>query len=149
MALFDQIDRDLVTARKERDQVRLSTLGLLKTEVVKAAKEPGASWPDDQLVLRVIRKEVKRREEAAAVYASAGRTESAGREEAEAAVLRSYLPAQISDDELVREVRAVIQEVRAQGPRDFGAVMKAASARLAGRADGGRIAAVARSLIGT
>ena len=44
MALFDQIDRDLVTARKERDHVRLSTLGLLKTEVVKAAKEPGASW---------------------------------------------------------------------------------------------------------
>src|SRR5215472_12147840 len=128
MALFDQIDRDLVTARKERDQVRLSTLGLLKTEVVKAAKEPGASWPDDQLVLRVIRKEVKRREEAA--------------------VLRSYLPAQISDDELEREVRAVIEEVRPHGPRDFGAVMKAASARLAGRADGGRIAAVARSLIG-
>lgn len=148
MPLFDQIDRDLVTARKERDQVRLSTLGLLKTEVVKAAKEPGASWPDDQLVLRVIRKEVKRRKEAAEVYASAGRTESASKEEAEAAVLLSYLPSQISDEELERELKAVIEQVRPQGQRDFGAVMKAASARLAGRAEGGRIAAVVRSLIG-
>ncbi|HKA10981.1 MAG TPA: GatB/YqeY domain-containing protein [Candidatus Dormibacteraeota bacterium] len=148
MPLFDRIDRDLVTARKERDHVRLSTLGLLKTEVVKAAKEPGASWPDDQLVLRVIRKEVKRRKEAAEVYASAGRTESASREEAEAAVLLSYLPAQISDEELERELKAVIEEVHPQGQRDFGAVMKAASARLAGRAEGGRIAAVVRTLIG-
>jgi len=149
MALFDQIDRDLVTARKERDDVRLSTLGLLKSEVVKAAKEPGASWPDDQLVLRVIRKEVKRREEAAQFYASAGRAESAGREEAEAAVLRAYLPAQVGEEELEREVRAVIDEVRPQSQRDFGAVMKVASARLAGRAEGGRIAAAARRLIGS
>jgi len=148
MPLFDRIDRDLVTARKERDHVRLSTLGLLKTEVVKAAKEPGATWPDDQLVLRVIRKEVKRRKEAAEVYASAGRTESASREEAEAAVLLSYLPAQISDEELERELKAVIEEVHPQGQRDFGAVMKAASARLAGRAEGGRIAAIVRTLIG-
>ncbi|HKA50483.1 MAG TPA: GatB/YqeY domain-containing protein [Candidatus Dormibacteraeota bacterium] len=149
MPLFDQIDRDLVTARKERDHVRLSTLGLLKTEVVKAAKEPGATWPDDQLVLRVIRKEVKRRKEAAEAYASAGRTESASKEEAEAAVLLSYLPAQISDEELERQLKAVIEQVRPQGQRDFGAVMKAASAQLAGRAEGGRIAAVVRSLIGS
>ena len=149
MPLFDQIDRDLVTARKERDHVRLSTLGLLKTEVVKAAKEPGATWPDDQLVLRVIRKEVKRRKEAAEAYASAGRTESASKEEAEAAVLLSYLPAQISDEELERQLKAVIEQVRPQGQRDFGAVMKAASAKLAGRAEGGRIAAVVRSLIGS
>jgi len=149
MALFDQIDRDFVSARKERDDLRLSTLGLLKSEVVKAAKEPGAGWPDDQLVLRVIRKEVKRREEAAQFYSSAGRAESSSREEAEAAVLRAYLPAQIGDEELEREVRAVIDEVRPQSQRDFGAVMKVASARLAGRAEGGRIAAVARRLIGS
>lgn len=148
MALFDQIDRDLVSARKERDAVRLSTLGLLKSEVVKAAKEPGAGLPDDRMVIRVIRQEIKRREEAAEAFASAGRRESAGREEAEAAVLRRYLPPEIGEEELEREVRAVIDAVRPQGPRDFGAVMKAASARLAGRAEGGRIAAVARRLIG-
>jgi uncharacterized protein YqeY len=147
MSLYEQIDRDMVAARKERDQVRLSTLGLLKSEVVKAAKEPGAAGTDDQLVLRVLRKEVKRREEAAQAYADAGRVESAGRERAEAEVLRGYLPSELGEEELERELRAVIDDVKPQGPRDFGAVMKAASARLAGRAEGGRIAAMARRLL--
>jgi uncharacterized protein YqeY len=149
MALFEQIDRDLVTARKERDDTRLSTLGLLKSEVVRAAKEPGSAGADDDLVLRVLRKEVKRREEAARVYETAGRAEAARREEAEAVVLRGYLPAELPDAELEREVRAAIDEVKPRGPRDFGAVMKAANARLAGRAEGGRVAAVARRLIGS
>ena len=148
MILFERIDRELIEARKARDETRLSTLGLLKSEVVKATKEPGATGSaDDELVLRVLRKEVKRREEAAQAYAGAGREESARRERAEAEVLQGYLPAQMSDDELEREVRAVIAEVRPQGPRDLGPVMKAASARLAGRAEGGRIAAIARRLL--
>jgi uncharacterized protein YqeY len=147
MGLLEQIDRDLVSARKERDDIRLATLGLLKSEVVRATKAPGAGEADDELVVRVLRKEVKRREEAAEVYAGAGRPDSARREEAEAEVLRAYLPAQLGDEELERELRAVIAEVRPQGPRDFGAVMKAASARLAGRVEGGRIAAMARRLL--
>jgi uncharacterized protein YqeY len=149
MGLYERIDQDLVTARKERDEMRLSTLGLLKSEVVKAAKAPGARGTDDELVVRVLRKEVSRREEAARVYESAGRGESARREEAEAVVLRAYLPAEMDDAELEREVQAVIDEVKPQGPRDFGAVMKAASARLAGRTEGGRIAATARRLLGS
>ena len=149
MALFEQIDRDLVAARKERDAVRLAALGLLKSEVVRAAKEPGAGGTGDELVIRIIRREVKRREEAAQAYSSAGRQESARKEEAEGEVLRTYLPAAIGDEELERELRAVIDEVRPQGPGDFGAVMKAATARLGGRAEGGRIAAAARRLIGS
>jgi uncharacterized protein YqeY len=147
MGMLEQIDRDMARARLQRDETALSTLGLLKSEVVKATKEPGATGADDELVLRVVRKEVKRREEAAQVYTSAGRAEAARREEAEAEVLRGYLPAQMGDEELESEVRAVIDEVKPRGPRDFGAVMKAASARLAGRAEGGRIAAVARRLL--
>jgi uncharacterized protein len=149
MTLFERIDRDLVNARKERDQTRLSTLGLLKTEVVRAGKEPHAGAVDDELVMRLVRREVKRREEAAHAYASAGRPESARREEAEAEVLRAYLPAEMDDAELEREVRTAIEETRPQGPRDFGAVMRAASVRVAGRAEGGRIAAVARRLLGS
>jgi uncharacterized protein len=148
MALFEQIDRDLVTARKQRDQTALDTLGLLKSEVVNAGKEPGAGGStDDDLVLRIIRREVKRREEAAQAFSAGGRDESARKEEAEAVVLRAYLPAQMSEEELEGEVAAVISEVGGAGPRDLGAVMKAASPRLAGRADGGRIAAVARKLL--
>ena len=147
MGMLEQIDRDMARARLQRDETALSTLGLLKSEIVRATKEPGAGAADDELVIRVVRKEVKRREEAAQVYTSAGRADAARREEAEAEVLRGYLPAQMGDEELESEVRAVIDEVRPQGPRDFGAVMKAASARLAGRAEGGRIAAVARRLL--
>jgi uncharacterized protein YqeY len=148
MTLYERIDHDLVTARKQRDQVALDTLGLLKSEVVRAAKAPGAGGIDDQLVFGVLRREVKRRQEAAEAFAGAGRSESAHREEAEAAVLRAYLPAELDDAELEREVQGVIDEVRPQGPRDFGAVMKAATGRLAGRAEGGRIAATARRLLG-
>lgn len=149
MGMLEQIERDMARARLQRDETALNTLGLLKSEIVRATKEPGAGAADDELVIRVVRKEVKRREEAAQVYTSAGRADAASREEAEAEVLRGYLPAQMGDEELESEVRAVIDEVKPQGPRDFGAVMKAASARLAGRAEGGRIAAVARRLLGS
>ncbi len=147
--LFDRIESELVEARKRRDEATLSTLSLLKSEVVRASKEPGApSATDDEMVVRVARREVKRRQEAIDVYRKAGRDESAQREEAEMAILRRYIPAGLSDAEVEAEVRAVIEEVKPDGPKGFGAVMKVASARLAGRAEGGQIAAAARRLLG-
>lgn len=134
----------------KRDDVALGTLSLLKSELVRASKEGAAGGRiDDDLVVRVARKEVKRREEAIEVYRKAGRIDSARREEAEMAVLREFLPASMSEGDLEAEVRAVIAEVKPDGPKGFGLVMKAATARLAGRADGNQIAAVARRLLGT
>lgn len=150
MALYDRIQSEMVDARRRRDAVTLSTLSLLKSELVRASKEGGASGRiDDDLVVRVARREVKRREEAIAVYRKAGRDESARREEAEMAVLRTYLPAAMSEEEIEREVRAVIEEIKPDGPKGFGIVMKAATSRLAGRADGNQVAAVARRLLGS
>lgn len=149
MSLYDRLDRDMVDARKRRAELELATLGLLKSEVVRASKEPGAGTADDALVTRVIRREVKRREEAAQAFASGGREASAQRELAEAEVLRAYLPPELSDQDLEREVRAAIDEAKPRSPKDFGAVMKAASARLGGRVEGGRIAATARRLLGS
>ncbi len=147
--LFDRIESELVEARKRRDEATLSTLSLLKSEVVRASKEPGApSVPDDEMVVRVARREVKRRQEAIEVYRKAGRDQSAAREEAEMAILRRYVPAGLSEAEIEAEVRAVIEEVKPEGPKGFGAVMKVASARLAGRAEGAQIAAAARRLLG-
>ena len=140
----------MVDARMRRDDVALDTLALLKSELVRASKEGGSAGKiDDDLVTRVARKEVKRREEAIDVYRKAGREESARREEAEMSVLRGFLPAVMSDQELEAEVRAVIAEVKPDGPKGFGLVMKAATARLAGRADGNQVAAVARRLLGS
>jgi uncharacterized protein YqeY len=100
------------------------------------------------MVLRVVRKEVKRREEAAEVYRGAGREEAAARETREAEILRAYLPAALSPEQLEREIRQVIEDVQPAGPGGFGMVMKEASKRLAGRAEGGEIASVARRLLG-
>ena len=140
----------MVDARRQRNEVALNTLSLLKSEVVRASKGGQSSGAiDDDLVIRVARKEVKRREEAIAVYRKAGREASARREEAEMAVLRTFLPAAMSEEQIEAEVRAVIDEVKPEGPKGFGAVMKAATARLAGRADGNQVAAVARRLLGS
>lgn len=150
VALYDRVQTDMVEARRRRDEVGLSTLSLLKSELVRASKDGGAGGQiNDDLVVRVARKEVKRREEAIDAFRKAGREDSARREEAEMAVLRGYLPAALSDQELEAEIRAVIAEVKPDGPKGFGAVMKAATARLAGRADGTQVAAVTRRLLGS
>ena len=150
VALYDRIQSEMVDARKHRNDVALGTLSLLKSELVRASKEGGAAGTiDDALVVRVARKEVKRREEAIEVYRKAGRVDSARREEAEMEVLRGFLPAAMSEQEIEAEVRAVIAEVKPDGPKGFGLVMKGATARLAGRADGNRIASVARRLLGS
>jgi uncharacterized protein YqeY len=149
MALYDRIQVELVESRRRRDQVTLDTLALLKSELVKASKENAAGGRiDDELVVRVARKEVKRREEAIEVYRKAGRVDSARREEAEMALLKVYLPAAMSDEAVEAEVAAVIAEVKPEGPKGFGMVMKQATARLAGRAEGAQVAAAARKLLG-
>jgi uncharacterized protein YqeY len=150
MALYDRLLTELVDARRRRDGDTLSTLSLLKSEVVRATKEPAASDAiDDDLVVKVARKEVKHRQEAIEVYRKAGREEAAKREESEMAILRAYLPASMSPAQVEDQIREVIGELKAEGPKAFGLVMKAATARLAGRAEGAEIAAAARKLLGS
>lgn len=148
VSLYDRVQSEMVDARVRRDEIALNTLALLKSELVRASKDGGASGQiDDDLVVRVARKEVKRREEAIDLYRKAGRDEAAKREAAEMEVLRGFLPAAMSEVEIEAAVREVIAEVKPEGPKGFGAVMKAATARLSGRADGNQIAAVARRLL--
>jgi len=148
--LYDRIQSELVESRRRRDSVTLDTLSLLKSELVKASKESGAGGRiDDELVVRLARKEVKRREEAIEVYRKAGRADSARREEAEMEVLKTYLPAAMSEQDVEAEVAAVIALLKPEGPKGFGMVMKEATARLAGRAEGAQVAAAARKLLGT
>ncbi len=139
---------ELVDARRRRDELTLNTLSLLKSEIVRATKESDAGGSiDDALVERVARKEVKRRQDAIDAYRKGGREEAAKREEAEMAILRSYLPAGMTAEQVEAEVQAVISELKPSGPNAFGAVMKAATARLAGRAEGAQVAAAARKLL--
>ena len=148
VSMLDQIEDDLRAARLRRDQVALAALGMLKSEIVVASKAKGwTGGVDDALVVRVARSELKRREEAREAFAAAGRAELAEKEALEAEVLRRYVPAAMSDAELEAEVRAILTEVSPEGPGGFGAVMKVAAARLAGRAVGARIAQEVRRLL--
>ena len=146
--MFDRIDGDLADARRRGDDAAVSNLGLLKSEVIKVTKEPGFKGKvDDALVISTARRELKKHEESAEAYEGAGRTESAAKERAAAALIRGYLPAQLSTEELDAELRAIIDSIKPQGPAGFGQVMKAASAKLAGRAQGGDISAAAKRLL--
>jgi uncharacterized protein YqeY len=138
----ESLRADLHTAIKARDELRSSTLRLVLTAVTnEEVAGKAARVLDDDEVLKVLAKEAKKRREAAEAFAAAGRTEQAERELAEGAVIDAYLPAQLTEDELRALVAAAIAETGAAGPSAMGQVMKAVTGRVAGRAEGGRIAA--------
>ncbi|MEV8529634.1 MULTISPECIES: GatB/YqeY domain-containing protein [unclassified Streptomyces] len=142
---------DLTTAMKARDELRSSTLRLTLTAVAKeeVAGKTARELSDDE-VLKVIAKEAKKRREAAEAFEQGGRAESAARELAEGEVLDAYLPKQLSDSELEGIVGAAVEEAKAagaEGPRAMGAVMKIVNPKVAGLADGGRVAAAVKKLL--
>jgi uncharacterized protein len=148
--LKNRLQSDLTQAMRERDELRLATLRMALAAVTneEVAGKTARELSDDEVV-RVLTREAKRRREAAEAFASGGRPELAEREQAEGRVLEDYLPAQLSDDELRDLVASAIDETGAEGPRGLGAVMKVVTPRVAGRADGGRVASeVRRQLAG-
>lgn len=148
-ALKDRLRTDLTVAMKSRDEVRTRTLRSALT-AVSTAEVAGATSRElsDDEVIKVLAREAKRRREAADAFAAAGRAEQASAEQAEGDVLDGYLPAQLSDDELTSIVAAGISESGAAGPRALGEVMKLVTPKIAGRADGARVAAEVRRQLG-
>ena len=144
-ALKDRLRSDLTVAMKARDEVRTRTLRMALTSVTKE-EVAGAAARDltDDEVLAVLTREAKRRREAADAFASAGREEQAAAERAEGDILAAYLPAQLTDEEIAALVSAAIQETGAGGMAAMGAVMKAVTPQVAGRAEGARVAAEVR-----
>lgn len=133
MTVADQLKTDLAAAMKAGEKDHVGALRLILSELQKDAKE------GDGDELAVLRRERKRRLDAAAQFRDGGRAELAAREQAEADLIATYLPAELSDAELDEIVAAAIAETGASSPRDMGAVMKVAMARVAGRADGKRV----------
>ena len=147
--LKEQLRADLTTAMKARDELRTATLRMVLT-AVSAEEVSGkeARVLSDDEVQAVLRREAKKRREAAEAFGAAGRTEQAQREEAEGEVLAGYLPAQLEDADLAAIVADVITRTGAVGMKDMGRVMGAANGVVAGRADGGRVAAEVRRQLG-
>ena len=143
--LKDRLRADLTTAMRARDQVRMRTLRLALTSITNE-EVAGASARDltDEEVVRVLTREARKRREAAEAFSAAGRSEQAAAERAEGEVLAGYLPAQLSDDELAALIDAAIAETGASGLPGLGQVMKTVTPRVAGRADGARVAAEVR-----
>jgi uncharacterized protein YqeY len=151
MAAFkDRLKSDLVTAMKARDELTTATLRMVLAAVgVEEVAGKSARELSDDEVLAVVGREAKKRREAATAFDEAGRTELADRERAEGTVLVAYLPAQLGDEELVALVQAAVTEAGATEPRQMGQVMKVLQPQVAGRAEGGRVAAeVKRQLAG-
>jgi uncharacterized protein len=146
--LHDRIETDLRDAMKARDKARTSALRMVVAALKNRATADGLSPQgrlDDEVVEKVLATEVKRRKEAAAAFREAGREGSAAAEEAEAAIYEAYLPEQLGDDELAALVDQAIADVGATGPQDMGRTMKAAMAKVAGRADGSRVSAIVKA----
>jgi uncharacterized protein len=149
MSLKEQLQSDLTTAMKSRDELTASTLRMALTAITteEVAGKQARRLSDDE-VLKVLTREAKKRREAAEAFSGAGRDELAQRELDECKVLAGYLPAQMGDDELAALVRDAIEESGAGGPQAMGQVMKVVQPKVAGRAEGGRIAAEVRRQLG-
>ncbi|WP_370263407.1 GatB/YqeY domain-containing protein [Limnobacter sp.] len=146
MSLKAQILEDIKQAMKAREQAKLATLRMLSAAIKQKEVDERVEL-DDAAVLAIIEKQIKQRNEAAIQFEQGGRAESALAEKAEAAVLSAYLPAQLSEAEVLDELRALVKATGATGPQDMGKVMGAAKAKLAGRADMSKVSGLVKQVL--
>jgi uncharacterized protein YqeY len=146
--LKERLRADLTTAMKARDEARTRTLRMALTSIsTEEVSGDSARELSDDEVLKILGREAKRRREAASAFADAGRSDQAAAERAEEEVLAAYLPAQLTDEELASLVATAIAETGATGPAAMGQVMKAVTPKVAGRAEGSRVAGLVRQML--
>ena len=149
MNLFDKVSEDIKNAMKAKDKVALETLRNVKKYFIEAKTAPGANDElSDETAAKIIRKLVKQGKDSARIYAEQGRGELAGAELAQVAVMETYLPKQLSAEELEAALKEIIAETGAKDGKDMGKVMGVASKKLAGLAEGRAISAKVKELLG-
>lgn len=148
MALIDQVNEGIKQAMLSRDKVRLEALRGIKKEFLEAMTAKGAAGElDDDHALKIIAKLVKQREESASLYRDADRLDLAEAEEAEAEVYRSFLPAQLSEEEITEKVKEMISKFGVTDIKGMGQVMGVATKELGASADGKLISQIVRKLL--
>ena len=147
MSLMEQIEKDVITAMKAKDTVKLSTLRMLKSAVGNYLIASKKDKADDAEVLGMVAKQAKQRRESLESFEKAGRNDLADKEKAELAILESYLPKQLTDDELRAEVRKAIESSGAKSPADMGKLMKALMPSVQGKADGKRVQEAVKAIL--
>lgn len=146
--LFDQISNDIKEAMKARDKVRLEALRNIKKVFIEAKTAPGAGDSlDDAQALKILQKLAKQGHDSADLYTSQNRSDLAEAELAQVAVIESYLPKQMTEEEIEAAVRDIIAQTGAQSMKEMGKVMGVASKQLAGKADGKKISEVVKRLL--
>ena len=149
MEMFDRISNDIKEAMKAKDKVRLETLRNIKKVFLEAKTAPGANDTlTDEAAIKIMQKLVKQGKDSATLYNEQGRADLAETELAQVAVIETYLPKQMSTEELEAALKAIIAEVGAEGPKDMGKVMGTATKKLAGLAEGRAISAKVKELLG-
>lgn len=148
MNLFDQVSNDIKSAMMAKDKVRLEALRGIKKEFLEAKTAKGADGElTDDMAMKILAKMVKQRKESAQIYTEQNRPDLAEPELAEAAVIETYLPKQMNEEELTEALKAIIAQVGATTPQEMGKVMGVATKQLAGRADGRAISAKVKELL--
>ena len=148
MDLFEKVSEDIKNAMKAKDKVALETLRNVKKFFLEAKTAPGANDTlTDADALKIIQKLVKQGKDSAEIYTQQGRADQAEAELAQVKVLETYLPKQMTAEELEVEVKAIIAQVGAAGPKDMGKVMGVASKALAGKAEGRAISETVKRLL--
>jgi uncharacterized protein YqeY len=137
MPLIDQVQKDMVAAMKSRAEARLSALRMIKAALMKL-KVDSPKPLDEAAEMQLLKSLVKQRTEAAEAFRKAGREEQAAKEEAERALIESYLPAAASEEEMDAAIGEALAETGAASLKQMGVVMKAAQARLAGKTIDGK-----------
>ena len=149
MTLFDQVSKDIVAAMKAKDKVRLQALRNIKKYFIEAKTAPGANDTlSDETAMKILAKLAKQGRDTSALYTEQNRPDLAEEENAQAAVVESYLPQPLSAEELEAALKEIIAAVGAEGPKDMGKVMGTATKQLAGKADGKAISAKVKELLG-
>jgi uncharacterized protein YqeY len=146
MALYDDILLDFKKSLKDQDKLRLSVLRGLKSAIKNKQVELRKELTDDQ-IRGVLSSEIKKRKEAIEKFGQGSRQDLVEKEEEELTILSSYLPPQLSTEEIKGIVTEAIEEISASSPKDLGMVMKTVMPKLAGRADGREVNRIARELL--
>ncbi len=146
--LLEQIQADLKQAMLAKDEAQVSTLRLLLSEVKNASIAKGVDLSDPDII-SIIQKEAKKRNESVASFKSGGREDLANKELTELNILQTYLPAQLTDEEITKIVEDTITELGTTSISDMGKVMGAVVPKIAGRADGGKVSGIVKQKLGS
>lgn len=145
--MLDKIKNDLNQALKDKDEIKVSVLRMLVSEIHNEQINNKSDEISDDEIIKVIRQQVKKIKESIEAYKQGKRNDLVKKESQELDILNKYLPQEMSQDELEKMIKEIIDDVKPQGPQDFGKVMSKAMKQLSGRVDGSKVSEVVKKLI--